>query len=244
MSTPVEHYAQTSQRLAEVEALHQTLSGVLQELTAYRDLLTQKLELLQQESKPAVPEFDFIAEEAAPVAEAVAEAEEVPDWAMDAPAVPAPMPFIPPDPPRKAPEPKRAKSNRDTLHLSPEKTAALRAEVRARTPAVATSEADAQALRTAPRRSGNPVSVQLRNPALHDDEFQGWVVDRSSGGLGILVDQPVAVNSVLHVRPTKAHSSLPTVQIQVKSCRPERSSFNIGCQFVQKLSWSELQMFG
>ena len=152
MSTPVEQYAQTSQRLAEVESLHQTLAGVLQELSAYRDLLTQKLELLQQESKPAVPEFDFIAEE--PVAEAVAEAEEVPDWAMDAPAVPAPMPFIPPDPPRKAPDPKRAKSNRDTLHLSPEKTAALRAEVRARTPAAATSEADAQALRTAPRRSG------------------------------------------------------------------------------------------
>lgn len=242
MTTPVEQYAHTSQRLAEVEALHQTLSGVLQELTAYRDLLAEKLELLQQESKPAVPEFDFI-EDTAPVAEAV-EAEEVPEWAMDEPVAPAPLPFIPPDPPRKAPEPKRAKSNRDTLHLSPEKTAALRAEVRARTPAAPAAEADAQALRAAPRRSGNPVSVQLRNPSLHDDEFQGWVVDRSSGGLGILVDQPVAVNTVLHVRPTKAHSSLPTVQIQVKSCRPERSSFNIGCQFVQKLSWAELQMFG
>jgi hypothetical protein len=60
----------------------------------------------------------------------------------------------------------------------------------------------------------------------------------------LLVDQEVKPNSVLSVRPSKAHPGATWVQIKVKSCRPERSSYNLGCQFMRKLTWSELQVFG
>lgn len=98
--------------------------------------------------------------------------------------------------------------------------------------------------RTAPRRKGNPVSVQVTDAQGRGDAFQGWVVDRSSGGVRLLVDQSVPAGMVLSVRPTKCHPSFPWVQVMVKSCRAERSSWNLGCQFVQKLSWAELQLFG
>jgi len=73
---------------------------------------------------------------------------------------------------------------------------------------------------------------------------QGWVVDRSSGGVRILTDQSYALGSMLSVRPTKAPGTFPWIKIKVKSCRPERSSWSLGCQFVVKPSWAEMQMFG
>jgi len=98
--------------------------------------------------------------------------------------------------------------------------------------------------RNTPRRKGNPVPVLLTNVSATLDPFQGWVLDRSSGGLRILVDQQVAVGTVLNVRPAKAHDNFPWVQIKVRSCAPERSSYNLGVQFVQKLGWGEMQAFG
>jgi hypothetical protein len=84
----------------------------------------------------------------------------------------------------------------------------------------------------------------VSNAQATTEPFQGWVIDRSSGGIRLLVDQSVAPGSVLSVRPTKAHPSFPWVQVKIKSCRPERNSWNLGCQFVQKLTWAELQLFG
>jgi len=106
------------------------------------------------------------------------------------------------------------------------------------------AESSSEERRTAPRRKGNPISVQVSNAAASTEPFQGWVVDRSSGGLRLLVDQAVAPGSILSVRPSKTHPSNAWVQIQVRSCRPERSSFNLGCMFVEKLTWAEMQMFG
>ena len=101
-----------------------------------------------------------------------------------------------------------------------------------------------QERRTAPRRKGNPVSVQVSNAIANVEPFQGWVIDRSSGGLCLLVDQQVQPGRVLSVRPTKCHPGFPWIQVKVKSCRAERGSWNLGCQFEQKLSWTEMQLFG
>lgn len=102
----------------------------------------------------------------------------------------------------------------------------------------------AEERRTAPRRKGNPVSVQVSNATATVEPFQGWVIDRSSGGLCLLVDQQVKLGTVLSVRPTKCHPGFPWIHIKIKSCRPERGSWNLGCQFEQKLSWTEMQLFG
>jgi len=60
----------------------------------------------------------------------------------------------------------------------------------------------------------------------------------------LLVDQSCDAGTILSLRPTKAHPSLNWVKVRVKSCRPERNSFKVGCEFVNKLSWAELQAFG
>jgi PilZ domain len=98
--------------------------------------------------------------------------------------------------------------------------------------------------RSTPRRKGNPVSVAIANGDGGMEPIQGWVVDRSAGGLRLLVDDSVPAGTVLNVRPTKAAPSFPWVQVRVKSCYPERKSWNLGCQFVRKMSWEELQQFG
>ncbi|MBY0527510.1 MAG: PilZ domain-containing protein [Gemmataceae bacterium] len=101
-----------------------------------------------------------------------------------------------------------------------------------------------QERRSTPRRKGNPVSVAIADAADESETIQGWVLDRSAGGLRLLVDEAVPAGTLLSVRPSKAPPSFPWVQVKVKSCYPERKSWNLGCQFVQKMSWEDLQLFG
>lgn len=98
--------------------------------------------------------------------------------------------------------------------------------------------------RSTPRRKGNPISVHVTDGEETGDPFQGWVVDRSAGGLRLLVDEAIPAGTLLKVRPTKAHAAFPWVAVKVKSCYPERKSWNLGCQFLEKLSWEDLQLFG
>lgn len=309
MSTANEQIEQTAKRLAEVEALQQTLASVQQELRDYQDLLSQKLALLRESrTQVIVPAADDdvilpVADEdwgdlpqAAPAAEpappkaiplpplprpaAVTVAEpgkSIPPRAAKAtPPVPAPLPVkgipVPSKPPKNlpptpvaAPEPakgipvpptakpakgipvrpaqagapppsvpQRGSPAKDTIHS---KAPPARAE-----PELAEDAGPRGERRAAPRRGGNPKSVQISNA--DGESLQGWVVDRSSGGVRLLVDQALDIDTVLSLRPTNAHPSVGWIQVRVKSCRPERNSFNIGCEFVNKLSWSELQVFG
>lgn len=188
MATADQVIEQTEKRLAEVEALQTSLRQTQEELSAYRELLVQKLELLRN-GEPTPP----------PAAADILLADEVPE------------------------------------------TTGLPAE---EGPAVEPAIQEAQERRSAPRRKGNPVSVQVSNATATTEPFQGWVIDRSSGGLCLLVDQKVEPGRLLSVRPTRCHPGFPWVQIQVKSCRAERGSWNLGCQFEHKLSWTELQLFG
>src|SRR5208283_1173630 len=100
-----------------------------------------------------------------------------------------------------------------------------------------------QERRAAPRRKGNPISVYISNGTVGAEPFEGWVVDRSAGGLRLLVDEAVEAGSILNVRPVKIHPEFPWVQVRVKSCAQERNSWNLGCQFLYKLTWEELQHF-
>ncbi len=98
--------------------------------------------------------------------------------------------------------------------------------------------------RSTPRRKGNPVSVLIADGSETDAPFQGWVVDRSAGGLRLLVDEAVPAGTLLKVRPSKAHAAFAWIQVKVKSCYPERKSWNLGCQFLEKITWEDLQLFG
>ncbi len=101
-----------------------------------------------------------------------------------------------------------------------------------------------QERRSTPRRKGNPVSVHLIDGSEAGEPFEGWVLDRSTGGLRLLVDEAVPAGTLLKVRPTKVQHAFPWVSVKVKSCYPERRSWNLGCQFLEKLTWEDLQLFG
>jgi hypothetical protein len=96
--------------------------------------------------------------------------------------------------------------------------------------------------RASPRRKGNPVSVQIHQGDL-EYIVEGWVIDRSPGGLRLLVDESIAPGTLLSVRPAK-EEHLPWVEVEVKNARQERKSWNLGCEFVDKISWEKLRYFG
>lgn len=253
MSDAREVIDQTEKRLAEVEALLQTMHGTVQELTAYGDLLRQKIATLRgQEAPAAVP---LVPEPPAPAARA-------PETPAPAPAARVPAPPARPSPPaapaRPAvkpvtrsgfalPEPPRSAPGADVRRARPTMDINLDEEAAVGNEPAAEEEDDESKFadrRAQPRRKGNPVSVQVSNSGATTEPMQGWVVDRSTGGLRLLVDQEIKPGTVLSVRPSKSHPGFTWVQIKVKSCRPERSSYNLGCQFMRKLTWTELQVFG
>lgn len=98
--------------------------------------------------------------------------------------------------------------------------------------------------RSAPRRKGNPISVYITNGSPASEAIEGWVMDRSTGGLRLLVDEAMTPGTLLNVRPVKALAHFPWIQVRVKNCFPERKSWSLGCQFLHKMTWEDLQHFG
>ena len=98
--------------------------------------------------------------------------------------------------------------------------------------------------RANPRRGGNPVAVVVTAGDPNAEPLNGWVLNRSTGGLGILLEEPLEVGSTLRVRATTAMPSTPWVSVRVVHCTPHRTSWCIGFQFADKVSWGDLRMFG
>jgi hypothetical protein len=96
--------------------------------------------------------------------------------------------------------------------------------------------------RSGRRRWGNPVDVNLTSP-LHS-KLHGIVINRSTGGLGIFVDQNIDSGAVLEVRPAEAPFYVPAVEIEVKFCRKVRKQFFIGCEFCKEVPWNVRVWFG
>jgi hypothetical protein len=99
-----------------------------------------------------------------------------------------------------------------------------------------------QERRAMPRRKGNTVEVELRDG--DGQVFGGWVHDRSGGGLCLLVEQAVAEESTLELRPRAKGSTMGWVEVTVRSCRHDGKQYEVGCQFVKMPSWNELLQFG
>lgn len=98
--------------------------------------------------------------------------------------------------------------------------------------------------RQAVRRKGNPVSLSISDATARAIPWQGIVVDRSLGGLGLIVHNQVPVGTILSVRPAQSTTIFPWVQIEVRSCRQEGDSWVLGCQFVKVPHSSLLWHFG
>ncbi len=98
--------------------------------------------------------------------------------------------------------------------------------------------------RGALRRNGNPTAVLLTDAECKQEPARGWVIDRSTAGLCLVVSKGVERGTILCVRTVNAPPTVSWVQIEVRSCRKEDDCWELGCQFVKTPPWSELLLFG
>ncbi len=98
--------------------------------------------------------------------------------------------------------------------------------------------------RTSVRRDGVPVQVNLTSPTLRGGRNDGYVLDRSTGGLRVAVTAAISAGTVLQVRADNAPDTVPWVTILVRSCRDTGPHFELGCEFEKTPPWNILLLFG
>jgi hypothetical protein len=97
--------------------------------------------------------------------------------------------------------------------------------------------------RAAERRRGNAVEVLISDGS-DQDCLHGFVLDRSTGGLKLLVETSLPVGANLKVRAWRARTATPWVDIIVRSCRPDGALHEVGCQFAHTPALALLMQFG
>jgi hypothetical protein len=98
--------------------------------------------------------------------------------------------------------------------------------------------------RIANRRVGHAVGIELTDPEGKEAPQQGWVEDRSLGGLSLLTPRPAAVGAVGSVRPCNAPRATPLVAVEVLTCVAQGSEWRLGCRYVKTPSYAVLLQFG
>jgi hypothetical protein len=98
--------------------------------------------------------------------------------------------------------------------------------------------------RSSARRTGKLIKVLVSDAKAIKPSVQGWVIDRSMGGLCLAVPEPVAVSTILSVRTADSPREVPWTQVEVRRCEARGDHHEIGVQFVRTPSWSVLLLFG
>jgi hypothetical protein len=98
--------------------------------------------------------------------------------------------------------------------------------------------------RSSGRRIGKTIKVLISDANAQAAPFQGWVSDRSMGGLSLTVTRKVETNMILSVRTVDADAGTPWIQVEVKRCSAREGRWELGCQFVRTPPYSQLLLFG
>lgn len=100
--------------------------------------------------------------------------------------------------------------------------------------------------RGAVRREGQPVRVLLAAATFRNGAGDGYVIDRSTGGLKLATQAAVPPGSTLQVRAIDAPDTVGFVTLIVRSCRKNNAQdyFELGCEFEQTPPWNVLLLFG
>lgn len=94
------------------------------------------------------------------------------------------------------------------------------------------------------RREGAPVRVLLSSPTFRNGMTDGFVLDRSTGGLRIAMPTGIAPGSTMQVRAVNAPDTIGFVTVIIRSCRKNGDCFEIGCEFEKTPPWNVLLLFG
>jgi PilZ domain-containing protein len=98
--------------------------------------------------------------------------------------------------------------------------------------------------RGAVRREGTVVRVMLAAPPFRNGVGEGFVLDRSTGGLRIAVTTPLEPGITIQVRATNAPETVGFVGVLVRSCRKNGEFYELGCEFEKTPPWNVLLLFG
>jgi len=98
--------------------------------------------------------------------------------------------------------------------------------------------------RSGVRRRGNPMTIHVAQEWEKEGREEGVIHDRSTGGLGLVLERDVPVETILKVRPTAAPVTTPWVEVEVRNCRPLNGKYRVGCQFKRTPSWDVMLAFG
>jgi hypothetical protein len=98
--------------------------------------------------------------------------------------------------------------------------------------------------RSSPRRGGNLIPVLVSDAVAPEVTLRGWVMDRSTGGLGLLVEDALEIGSHVRVRADRSDVPAAWVEVCVIHCCQERIRWRVGCQFLQKPGAGLLSTFG
>jgi hypothetical protein len=94
------------------------------------------------------------------------------------------------------------------------------------------------------RREGTPVRVLLASPTFRNGMSDGFILDRSTGGLRVAMSLAMAPGSTMQVRAVNAPDTIGFVTVIVRSCRKNEDFFVIGCEFEKTPPWNVLLLFG
>jgi hypothetical protein len=98
--------------------------------------------------------------------------------------------------------------------------------------------------RGALRREGKPVRVLLSSPTFRNGVTDGYVLDRSTGGLRVAMATAIAPGSTMQIRAVNAPDTVGFVVLIVRSCRKNGDFFEAGCEFEKTPPWNVLLLFG
>jgi hypothetical protein len=100
--------------------------------------------------------------------------------------------------------------------------------------------------RKAPRRRGNPVAVLLADEDAEGEPIEGYVVDRSIGGLGVELEDSVTVElgMVIAVRPRRDVGCPSWTRVVVRNYEKLGSNRRLGCQFTRPPDSQTMLHFG
>jgi hypothetical protein len=108
----------------------------------------------------------------------------------------------------------------------------------------ATPDAEVRDSRRTPRRAGKIIEVLVAAQGEAADPRRGLVINRSNGGLGVLVHDEYPIGSMIGVMPADASRLTPWVEVEVKSCRKNPDGYELGLQYLMIPPYATLVMFG
>lgn len=98
--------------------------------------------------------------------------------------------------------------------------------------------------RSSVRREGSPVKVLLSSPAFEKGTETGYVVDRSTGGVRVVMTSQMVAGTTMQIRAQNAPESTPWVTVIVRNCKHNGQHFEVGCEFERTPPWNVLLLFG